>query len=107
MFLFGFPFIDLCFCRSQSVRDVVTSAVRCTFGAEPSQMSFLFFLTIVKSAGGVNDLFEASEGAAQEYVLDQGAGSIIDSIAQEIKTDVNISLNQPVTTIDQTDEEKD
>jgi len=87
------------------VRDVVTSAVRCTFGAEPSQMSFLFFLTIVKSAGGVNDLFEASDGAAQEFVLDQGAGSIIENVANEIKTDVNIALDQPVTTIDQSDED--
>ena len=47
--------------RFQSVRDVLTAALRCTFGLEPSQMSLLLFLTIVKSAGGVNTLMEATE----------------------------------------------
>ena len=47
--------------RFQSVRDVITAALRCTFGLESSQMSLLLFLTIVKSAGGVNTLMEATE----------------------------------------------
>ena len=47
--------------RFQSVRDVLTAALRCTFGLEPSQMSLLLFLTIVKSAGGVNTLMEATK----------------------------------------------
>ena len=43
------------------MRDVITAALRCTFGLESSQMSLLLFLTIVKSAGGVNTLMEATE----------------------------------------------
>ena len=88
------------------MRDVVTAATRCTFGAEPSQMSVLWFLTLVRSAGGVNKLFEATEGAAQEYVVEQGAATIVESIAADIKNDVNIVTNQAVTSIDQTDDKE-
>ena len=87
--------------RYQAVRDVISAAIRCTFGADPSQMSLLYFLTLVKSAGGVHDLFEATEGAAQEYVLEDGAAAIVNSIEEDIKNDVNIVFDQAVNTIEQ------
>lgn len=90
--------------RFQSVRDVITAALRCTFGLESSQMSLLLFLTIVKSAGGVNTLMEATEGAAQEYVFENGAGAIVTSLSGDIKSDVNILLDQGVTTVEQSEE---
>ena len=40
-------------------------------------MSLLLFLTVARSAGGVQQLFEATEGAAQELVLEDGAGEEI------------------------------
>merc|ERR1719282_519348 len=89
--------------RFQSVRDVLTAALRCTFGLEPSQMSLLLFLTIVKSAGGVNTLMEATEGSAQEFVLEDGAGAIVTNLSNDIKSDVNILLDQAVTTIEQSE----
>ena len=62
-----------------------------------SRRSLLYFLTLVKSAGGVHDLFE---GAAQEYVLEDGAAAIVISIEEDIKKDVNIVLDQAVNTIE-------
>ena len=62
-----------------------------------SRRSLLYFLTLVKSAGGVHDLFE---GAAQEYVLEDGAVAIVNSIEEDIKKDVNIVLDQAVNTIE-------
>ena len=94
--------------RFKSVRDVFSAAIRCTFGVEPSQMSLLLFLTIIKSTGGgVNRLFEASDGAAQEFIVEKGTGAIVDSIHEEIKTDVNIMLDQAVTTIEQITDSSD
>ena len=67
-------------------------------------MSLLLFLTIVKSAGaGVNRLFEATEDGAQEYIVEAGAAAIVDTLHDDIKTDVSIMLDQAVTTIEQTE----
>jgi len=90
--------------RFQSVHDVITAALRCTFGLETSQMSLLLFLTIVKSAGGVTTLMEATQGAAQEFVLEDGAGALIAGLADDIKSDVNILLDQAVTTVEQSED---
>ena len=87
--------------RFQAVRDCVTAAVRTTFGVEPSQISVLFFLTIIKSAGGVSQLFEATEGAAQEFVVEGGAMSIVESLYEDIKSEVNVVMGEPVSTVEQ------
>ena len=47
---------------------------RSTFGVETSLMSLLWFLTQVRAAGGVQKLLEATEGTAQEFTLEEGAG---------------------------------
>ena len=87
--------------RFQAVRDVVAAAVRTTFGVEPDQMSVLFFLAIIKSAGGLSQLVEATEGAAQEFVVEGGAMSIVESLYEDIKSEVNVLMGEPVSTVEQ------
>ena len=43
------------------------------------------------------------QGAAQEYVLEDGAGAIITSLSEAMKSDVNILLDQAVTSVEQTE----
>ena len=81
--------------ESQKPQEAVVEEIRTV-----SRRSLLYFLTLVKSAGGVHDLFEATEGAAQEYVLEDGAAAIVNSIEEDIKKDVNIVLDQAVNTIE-------
>ena len=78
--------------ESQKPQEAVVEEIRTV-----SRRSLLYFLTLVKSAGGVHDLFE---GAAQEYVLEDGAAAIVNSIEEDIKKDVNIVLDQAVNTIE-------
>ena len=78
--------------ESQKPQEAVVEEIRTV-----SRRSLLYFLTLVKSAGGVHDLFE---GAAQEYVLEDGAVAIVNSIEEDIKKDVNIVLDQAVNTIE-------
>ena len=87
--------------RFQAVRDVLAAALRTTFGVEPTQMSVLFLLTVIKSAGGVSQLFEATEGAAQEFVVERGAASVVESLYEDIKSEVNIVMKEPVSTVEQ------
>jgi len=90
--------------RYEAVKDVLTAAFRCTFGVEPAQMSMLYFLTVCKSAGGVDKLFESTEGAGQEFTVEGGTASIVDSLAKDIEKDVNILIDQPVNTVEQNDD---
>ena len=78
--------------ESQKPQEAVVEEIRTV-----SRRSLLYFLTLVKSAGGVHDLFE---GAAQEYVLEDGAVAIVNSIEEDIKKNVNIVLDQAVNTIE-------
>lgn len=43
------------------------AAMRTMFGAELSQISLLYYLTYVASAGNIKNLIEATENTAQEY----------------------------------------
>ena len=43
------------------------------------------------------------QGAAQEYVIEDGAGAIVKSLWGDIKSDVNILLDQAVTTVEQSE----
>ena len=43
------------------------------------------------------------QGAAQEYVIEDGAGAIVTSLWGDIKSDVNILLDQAVTTVEQSE----
>ena len=95
---------------------------RFTFGVETSLMSLLWFLTQVRAAGGVQKLLEATEGTAQEFTLEEGAGepsavtsgpmsptvqctncsgAIIQHLAAEVGEQARILLRQPVTKVEQ------
>ena len=95
---------------------------RSTFGVETSLMSLLWFLTQVRAAGGVQKLLEATEGTAQEFTLEEGAGepsavtsapmsptvqctncsgAIIQHLAAEVGEQARILLGQPVTKVEQ------
>ena len=43
------------------------------------------------------------QGAAQEYVFENGAGAIVIGLSGDIKSDVNILLDQGVTTVEQSE----
>ena len=43
------------------------------------------------------------QGAAQEYVFEDGAEAIVTSLSGDIKSDVNILLDQGVTTVEQSE----
>jgi len=90
--------------RYAAVKDVIIAAFRCTFGVEPAQMSMLYFLTVARSAGGVEVLFESTEGGGQEFTVETGTGDIVDSIAKDIEKDVNIIVDEAVNTVEQTDD---
>ena len=90
--------------RYSAVKDILTAAFRCTFGVDLSQMSMLYFLTVCKSAGGVEALFESTEGGGQEFTVDNGCASIVESIAKDVEKDVNILLEHAVNTIEQNDD---
>ena len=51
---------------------MIRIAVRAVMGAEPTDLSFLYFLTYVSAAGGLKYLVEATPDAAQEYTLEVG-----------------------------------
>jgi len=50
-------------------KELLRIAVRCTLGVEPCDISLLYFLTYVSSAGGVKPLTEATPYTAQEYTV--------------------------------------
>jgi monoamine oxidase len=78
-------------------RAVFDAAVRTVFGAEPSELSALYFLAYSNAGGGFLKLVEV-EGAAQEQRLVDGAQSISDAIARELGTAV--VRNAPVRAVD-------
>lgn len=49
------------------VKDLMRAAMRTMFGTELSQISLLYFLTYVASAGNIKNLLEATDNTAQEY----------------------------------------
>merc|ERR1712126_85514 len=83
---------------TKSVADLVGAMIRGAGGVEPADMSFLAMLTSVKSNGGMGE-------QGEELVFEEGAISVINSLADELKADVNILLSQQVDKIDQNDQE--
>ena len=78
-------------------RAVFDAAVRTVFGAEPSEISALYFLAYSNAGGGFLKLVEV-EGAAQEQRLVDGTQSISDAIARELGSAV--VRNAPVRALD-------
>lgn len=68
---------------SRTVRGVFDVASRVVFGAEPAELSLLYFLFYVRAAGGLMDLIEI-EGAAQETRFVDGAQQVSLRLADEL-----------------------
>ena len=83
--------------RSESARAMLTLTARTVFGAEPSELSFLYFLWYAQCAGGVMQLTDF-EGGAQDSHLHGGSQQICERIAAELGDDV--LLNTPVSSIE-------
>jgi monoamine oxidase len=54
---------------SSSVHELITIATRVIFGAEPSQVSLLYFLHYIKCAGGLERLIDTTGGAQDRKVV--------------------------------------
>ncbi|KAM9323026.1 LOW QUALITY PROTEIN: putative flavin-containing monoamine oxidase A [Pholidichthys leucotaenia] len=72
--------------------------VRCVFGMEPSQMSFLFFLMYAAAAGGLLPLLESTPGSAQEFKIKGGTQQLSECLAERVGWK-NVRLGSAVTAI--------
>jgi monoamine oxidase len=69
--------------RSRTARGTFTLTARTVFGAEPSELSFLYFLWYAASAGGFMALTDF-EGGAQDSHFRGGSQQICEAIAGEL-----------------------
>lgn len=84
---------------SGAVRDVFTAAVRTIFGADPCDLSLLYFLYYLRSGGGLMRLVEIENGAQEERFVG-GAQRISIELAKRLNPSVVFSA--PVRAIRQT-----
>jgi monoamine oxidase len=82
-------------------RDLFEMAVRGLFTSDLNDTSFLHLLFLVRAHHSINNLFSI-EGGAQESMVDGGAGSIAQRMADDLGDAVH--LQQPVRSITQHDE---
>jgi monoamine oxidase len=82
--------------RSDAARAMWTLTARTVFGAEPAELSFLYFLWYAQCAGGVMQLTDF-EGGAQDAHLAGGSQQLCERIANELGDDV--LLESPATEI--------
>jgi monoamine oxidase len=83
--------------RSQTARATFKIAARTVFGAEPSELSFLYFLWYAQCAGGIQALMDF-EGGAQDSHLTGGTQQVCERIAAELGDAV--ALGSPVSSIE-------
>lgn len=84
--------------KTQGAKALIDTAVRAIFAAEPSELSFLFFLHYLKQGGGLLKLSEIKNGA-QETRLTEGFQEISKRLAAKLGDEV--ILNAPVKRIEQ------
>ncbi len=82
----------------QDVRDLFNAAVRVVFGAEPHEMSMLYFLAYLRAGGGLMKLVEI-EGGSQERRFVGSAQEL--SIRLAAKLGDSMVLSSPVRRIEQ------
>jgi monoamine oxidase len=87
--------------RTTAGRDLFEMAVRGLFTGALSETSFLHLLFLVRAHGSINTLFSITDGA-QENMVDGGAGSIAQRMADAVGGQVR--LNAPVRSITQSDD---
>jgi monoamine oxidase len=83
--------------RTTIARDLFEMAVRGLFTADLHEVSFLHLLFLVRAHGSIGTLF--SEGGSQENMVDGGAGSIAQRVADALGGAMR--LNAPVRSITQ------
>jgi monoamine oxidase len=91
--------IERCGVRAGIARDLFEMAVRGLFATDLDHVSFLDLLFLVHAHGSINTLFSIEKGS-QENLVDGGAGSIAQRVAEELGD--TIHLNAPVRQITQT-----
>jgi monoamine oxidase len=84
--------------RSQTARATFEIVARTVFGAEPSELSLLYFLWYVQAAGGYRAVTEF-EGAAQDSRFVGGAEQVCERLAAELGEVV--VLDAPVRSVAQ------
>lgn len=89
------------FMPREDVRDLFNAAVRVVFGAEPHEMSMLYFLTYLRAGGGLMKLVEI-EGGAQERRFVGSSQEL--SIRLAAKLGDSVVLSSPVRRIEQSDD---
>jgi monoamine oxidase len=82
--------------RTEGARGMFTIVARTVFGAEPSELSYLYFLWYAQCAGGVMQLTDF-KGGAQDAHLRGGSQQICEHIAAELGGDV--LLGSPATAL--------
>jgi len=86
--------------RTAGARDLVDVMVRSIFAAEPSELSFLFFLFYLNAGGGLERLSSVT-GGAQERGFIGGAQQISERLAEGLGQ--RVQLETPVQSIEQHD----
>jgi len=89
------------FMPRQDVRDLFNAAVRVVFGAEPHEMSMLYFLTYLRAGGGLMKLVEI-EGGAQERRFVGSSQELSIRLAKQLGD--SVILSSPVRRIDQNED---
>jgi monoamine oxidase len=84
--------------RTPVARDLFEMAVRGLFTGDLNETSLLHLLFLSRAHGSINTLFSI-EGGAQENMVEGGAGSIAQRVAEELGDSVR--LNAPVRSISQ------
>ena len=84
--------------RTEIARDLFEMAVRGLFTGDLNDVSLLNLLLLVRGHGSINTLFSI-EGGAQENMVEGGAGSIAQRVADDLGDAVR--LNAPVRSITQ------
>jgi monoamine oxidase len=84
--------------RTTIARDLFEMAVRGLFTGDLNEVSFLHLLFLVRAHGSINTLFSI-EGGSQENMVEGGAGSIAQRIAEDLGDAVRLSA--PVRSITQ------
>ena len=84
--------------RTTIARDLFEMAVRGLFTSDLNDVSFLHLLFLVRAHGSINTLFSI-EGGAQENMVEGGAGSIAQRVADALGDAVRLST--PVRSITQ------
>jgi monoamine oxidase len=85
--------------RSRTARATFELTARTVFGAEPSELSFLYFLWYAQCAGGFMQLTDFA-GGAQDSHLEGGSQQVCDRIAGELGDAVVLSSPVEVITAD-------